>query len=111
VRRRTSICPSAICADEATFNSSRASPFPRRNLGGRFAYGSFSEPAGPADVAIDNGFKLVIRNDGKGPNQLLDRRADPSKPVVNQYSNRAFITIRDGMRKSLNQWKTQYSRL
>jgi choline-sulfatase len=61
-----------------------------------------------ADMARDNRFKLVVRNDGKGPNELFDLRADP-REKVNQYSNPQFLTARDRLAKELSEWKSRYS--
>ena len=80
--------------------------FTKKNPWRSMLYGSF----GDSDTVSDNRFKLVMHNDGKGPNQLFDLRADSTKALINQYGNRAFITTRDLMRRSLTQWKTQYSR-
>jgi choline-sulfatase len=60
------------------------------------------------DMARDNRFKLVIRNNGAGPNELFDLRADP-REKVNQYSNSQFLTARDRLAAELKQWKQGYS--
>jgi arylsulfatase A-like enzyme len=60
------------------------------------------------DMARDNRFKLVLRNDGKGPNELFDLRSDP-REKVNQYSNPQFLTARERLAKELTDWKTKYS--
>lgn len=61
------------------------------------------------DMVRDNRFKLVVRNDGKGPNELFDLRAD-AREKVNQYSNTQFLTVRDRLQKELSDWKQRYSR-
>ncbi len=60
------------------------------------------------EMARDNRFKLVLRNDGKGPNELYDDRADP-RERVNQYSNPQFVTVRDQLAKDLAGWRARYS--
>ena len=50
-------------------------------------------------MARDNGYKLVLRNDGKGPNELFDVVGDP-REKVNQYENPQFITVRDRLAKN-----------
>ena len=86
-------------------------PFPKTNPWRTIVYASFADGAGgAADTASDNRFKLVIRDGGKGPNQLFELRTDTRIASINQYNNRAFVTTRDLLRRSLNQWKTQYSR-
>jgi len=80
-------------------------PFPKKHPWKTMVYGSF----GNADAASDSRFTLVIHDDGKGANQLIDRRSD-GKQTGNQYGNRAFVTTRDQLRRNLTQWKTQYSK-
>lgn len=58
-------------------------------------------------MARDNRFKLVLRNDGKGPNELFDLRADP-REKVNQYGNAQFLTVRDRLLKELAEWRQKY---
>ena len=83
----------------------RGRPFPKKSPWHSLVFGSF----GDVDTVSDNRFKLVIRNEGRGVNQLFDLRSDP-KQLINQYGNRTFVTTRDQLRRNLNQWKTQYSR-
>jgi hypothetical protein len=59
-------------------------------------------------MARDNRFKLVLRNEGKGPNELFDIRSDP-REKANQYDNPQFITVRDRLAKELAAWRKQYS--
>jgi hypothetical protein len=59
-------------------------------------------------MARDNRFKLVLRNDGKGPNELFNLRADP-REQTNQYDNPQFITVRDRLSRELAAWRKQYS--
>jgi arylsulfatase A-like enzyme len=60
------------------------------------------------DMARDGRYKLVSRNDGKGPNELYDLNAD-AKEKVNQYTNPQFLTVRDRLSKELREWKSRYS--
>ena len=84
--------------------------FPKRAPWRAIVYGSFGDGPETVDTASDNRFRLAIRNDGKGPNQLFDLRGDPYRTGTNQFGNRAFVTTRDLLRRSLAQWKTQYTR-
>lgn len=85
--------------------------FPKKNPWRTIVYGSFgNSSSGTIETASDNRFRLVLRNDGKGPNQLFDlRTGDSTRSLINQYGNRAFVTTRDLLRRSLAQWKSQYS--
>ena len=59
-----------------------------------------------AEMARDNRYKLIIRHDGKGPNELYDLRVDP-RERVNQYGNQAFVTIKQSMQKELEAWRAR----
>ena len=52
-------------------------------------------------MAHDSRYKLVIRNQGEGPNELHDVRSDPGEKV-SQYDDPGFFTIRDHLRKELD---------
>ena len=57
----------------------------------------------------DNRFKLILRNDGKGPNELYAVRTDPAE-TINEYDNPRFITVRDSLAKQLAAWQKKYSK-
>ena len=98
-------------------------PAPQRNLCGRsflrilqgglpsrkqpwpnLALGHFRN----TDMARDARFKLVLRNGGKGPNELYDERAD-AREKINQYDNPQFLNTRDSLAKEIAAWKAKYS--
>jgi arylsulfatase A-like enzyme len=54
-------------------------------------------------------YKLVWRNDGKGPNELYDLAIDPGERI-NQAANEQFLSLKTGLSGELEQWKKQYSR-
>jgi arylsulfatase A-like enzyme len=56
------------------------------------------------EMARDNRFKLVIRDEGKGPGELFDLRHDP-RERVNQYDNPQFITVRERLSKEIAAWR------
>ena len=56
----------------------------------------------------DTRFKLVLRNDGKGPNELFDLKNDP-REKVNHYANPEFLTAREKLAGELAAWRTKYS--
>jgi arylsulfatase A-like enzyme len=60
------------------------------------------------DYARDNRYKVVLRHDGEGPNELYDMRKDP-REMVNQYDNPQYITVRDRLVTALRAWKQKYS--
>ncbi len=60
------------------------------------------------EMARDHRFKLVLRNNGQGPNELYDLRAD-AREKTNQYENPQYLTVRDRLRSQLDAWRARYS--
>lgn len=79
-------------------------PLPKKEPWRNLVFGHYRN----TEMARDNRFKLVQRNDGKGPNELFDLRAD-AREKVNLYENPQFITVRQRLAADLNRWRTQYS--
>ncbi len=79
-------------------------PLPRRQPWNELVFGYFRNTA----MARDPRFKLVIRNEGKGPNELYALRMDPGEER-NVYSNPEYITVRDRLRSQLDGWLKKYS--
>jgi arylsulfatase A-like enzyme len=73
---------------------------PWRNL----VFGHFRN----TEMARDMRFKLVLRNEGAGPNEFFDLSKDP-RERVNQYDNAEFVTMRNALAKELDQWRRKYS--
>ena len=48
---------------------------------------------GDTAMARSDRYKLIVRNDGKGPGELYDDRVDP-RERVNQYDNPQFMTVK-----------------
>ena len=61
------------------------------------------------DMARIERYKMVARNQGKGPGELYDLRADPAEKV-NQYENPQFMTVRASLTDQLATWKQKFSR-
>jgi len=53
-------------------------------------------------------YKLVLRNEGKGPNELYDISVDP-RERVNQYDNQQFLSVRTSLTAQLAGWRQNYS--
>ena len=64
-------------------------------------------PAGDGGAVRDDRYKLVLRKNGNGPNELYDLRADPQERV-NQFDNPQFLTVKTQLSEQLNKWKQQY---
>jgi arylsulfatase A-like enzyme len=63
--------------------------------------------SGNSGVARDDRYKLVLRNDGKGPNELYDLRADATERV-NQFDNPQFLTVKTQLTGEFNRWRQKY---
>jgi arylsulfatase A-like enzyme len=56
------------------------------------------------DMAREDRYKLVVRDQGKGPNELYDEAADPQE-TTNQYDNQQFLSVRTTLAAELAKWK------
>lgn len=63
---------------------------------------------GSTDMSRENRYKLVSRNDGKGPNELYDLVTDPTEKQ-NQAENQQFLTVHNELAGILDKWKKDYS--
>ncbi len=57
-----------------------------------------------AEMARDDRYKLILRNQGKGANELYDETADP-KEQTNQVDNPKFVGMRDRLTGQLAAWR------
>ena len=57
-----------------------------------------------AEMARDDRYKLILRNQGKGSNELYDETADP-KEQTNQVDNPKFVTMRERLTGQLTAWR------
>lgn len=60
------------------------------------------------EYARTNRFKLVVRNNGDGPNELWDLSKDP-RERTNQFDNPRYLTVREDFQGQLDQWRKKYS--
>jgi arylsulfatase A-like enzyme len=63
---------------------------------------------GDAVMARNDRYKLIVRNEGKGPGELYDDKVD-SRERVNQYDNPQFMTVKTALQAELTRWKQKYS--
>ena len=63
---------------------------------------------GNTDMSREERYKLVVRNDGKGPNELYDLVVDPGEKD-NQADNQQFLTVHNELQGILDNWKKNYS--
>lgn len=60
------------------------------------------------EMAREKRYKLVLRSQGKGPNELYDLTVDP-REKINHYDNPQFVTTRAPLAATLARWKQRYS--
>ena len=87
-------------SDESYLSILTNSPLPKGEVWEDLVFGHFRN----TEMARDNRFKLVLRNDGEGPNELYDLRADP-RETTNQFENQQFITVRQRLTAVLASWR------
>jgi arylsulfatase A-like enzyme len=96
---------------------------PNRNLSGRsylpLAEGKPLPPKQPwrnvvyshlqeTDLVRDSLYKLVLREGGKGPNELYDLQQDP-REATNGYADPQYVTIRTPLTAELAKWRQRFS--
>jgi arylsulfatase A-like enzyme len=60
------------------------------------------------DMGREERYKLVLRDDGRGPNELYDLAIDPGERD-NQFENQQFLTIHTELADAITKWKQKYS--
>ncbi len=76
-------------------------PLPKKSPWRTLAFGQYRN----TEMARDGRFKLVLRNNGSGPNEFFDLANDPGEKV-NQHDNPKFVVDRDQMRRAIEGWRT-----
>lgn len=61
-----------------------------------------------ADMARDNRFKLILREEDQGASELYDLRKDP-RERTNQYENQEYADVRTRLTAELRTWHEKYS--
>lgn len=79
-------------------------PLPKKAPWRNVVFGHFRN----TEMARDARYKLVLRNDGKGPNELFDITADP-REKVNRYDDPSYVSVRDRLTSDLAAWRKQTS--
>jgi arylsulfatase A-like enzyme len=60
------------------------------------------------EMARDTRYKLVLRNNGDGPNELFDIASDPAEKA-NRYDDPQYITVRNRLTSELAAWRKRTS--
>jgi hypothetical protein len=79
-------------------------PFPKKQPWRSLAFGEFRNTV----MARNSRYKLVLRNQGAGPNELYDLRVD-SREKANQYANPSFVSVRDQLAAEIAGWEKKFS--
>jgi arylsulfatase A-like enzyme len=79
-------------------------PLPKKQRWRTTVFGNYQN----TDMAREERYKVVLRDGGKGPNELYDLNADP-REKVNQVDNDQFASIKTSLSADIAKWKQQYS--
>ncbi len=79
-------------------------PMPKKHKWKNLVFGHFRN----TEMARDDRFKVVVRNQGKGPNEFYDLKADP-REKVNGFYNPQYSTVRDHLMQELAAWRRTYA--
>jgi choline-sulfatase len=60
------------------------------------------------EMARDKRYKLVLRNNGAGPNELFDLTTDAGEKM-NRYDDPQYVTVRSRLTKELEDWRKRTS--
>jgi arylsulfatase A-like enzyme len=71
-------------------------PLPKKHPWRNLIFGEYRNTR----MVRDSRYKLVSRNQGKGPNELFDLTVDP-REKVNRFDNPGFISIRDQLQRQM----------
>jgi arylsulfatase A-like enzyme len=96
--------PARNLCGRSYLNLATGKPLPKKQRWQDLVFGNFRY----ADYARDNRFKVVLRNNGEGPNELYDLRKDP-REMVNEYENPQYLTVRERLTTALSAWKQKHS--
>jgi arylsulfatase A-like enzyme len=99
-------------------------PVPQRNLCGRsYAPLATGKPLpnkkdpwrlilcashGNTDMGREERFKLILRDNAAGPNELYDLSADP-KETIDRFPDEHYLTVHQELANAISSWKLKYS--
>jgi arylsulfatase A-like enzyme len=88
--------PAATLPGRSYLAMAEGKPLPKKEPWKSLAF----VPTGSGGVVRDDRYKLVVRNNGSGPNELYDLRAD-AQERVNQFDKPEFLTVRTQLTEQL----------
>ncbi|MCP5116967.1 MAG: sulfatase-like hydrolase/transferase [bacterium] len=68
-----------------------------------YLYGEYRDSL----MARDRRYKMIVRNQGEGPNELYDLNEDPGE-LRNRYDNPQYVQVRNRLTEHLDAWSQQY---
>jgi choline-sulfatase len=80
----------------------RNQPLPKNQPWQNLVFAQFRN----TEMARDVYFKLILRNNGEGPNELYDLRRDP-RERINLYDSPNHVAARDNLTAALQSWKSR----
>ncbi len=75
-------------------------PLPKKSPWRSLVFGNYRN----TEMARDTRFKLVLRNNGDGPNEFFDLADDP-REKSNQYESPKYLEHREQMRRAIESWR------
>lgn len=79
-------------------------PLPKKQPWRTIVFGHFEN----TEMAREERYKLVLRDQGKGPGELYDLSGDPGEKV-SQYDNPQYLDVRTRLGGELSKWRQNYS--
>lgn len=62
---------------------------------------------GNTEMARDLRYKVILRNQGQGPNELYDLRRDPGE-TDNEFDSGEYVTVAETLSRQLAEWRKKY---
>ena len=79
-------------------------PLPKRQAWKDLVFGELRS----AEMARDNRFKLILREEDQGADELYDLRKDPSERI-NEFENQEYADVRTRLTAELRAWHEKYA--
>ncbi len=95
------VAPSNGLAGSSYLLMATGKPFPKRTHWRATVCGAYKNTA----MARVERYKWIVRNDGKGPNELYDLTTDPHERT-NQADNDQFVSIKTTLNAEIAKWKS-----
>ena len=94
------VAPSNALAGTSYLLMATGKPFPKRTHWRSAVCGAYKNTA----MARVERYKWIVRNEGKGPNELYDLTADPHERT-NQADNDQFVSVKTSLNAEIAKWR------